>query len=136
MIPTEVIRDNIKNLTGLPGQILDKRTKLIFAKSVDPILNQLQEIVAEITFEINDEKAEGGKPKFSNEKMREAEKTRRLKENKEYQKLLVERQKLEEKKITVEAEMKCLQDRLSAEKALAHLYSAILSSGYNYAQGI
>lgn len=135
MIPAEAIQENIKNLTGLPGQIFEKKTKLNFVNSMDPILNQLQEIMAEITFEINEEKVEG-KPKFSNEKMREAEKTRRLKENKEYQELLAERQSLEEKKIMVDAEIKLLQDRLSAEKALAHLYSAVLSSGYNYAPGM
>lgn len=134
----EIVKDNIQSLQFLPKAILDERKKLNGSSNTElkTIEREMQELESEAFFEISEEKDEKDKPKFSNKETREAEKFRRLKDDKTYQELIAKRNEIEEERANIDMGIKALQDKLSAQKALANLLSGILSSGYNHALNI
>lgn len=138
MTLVEIVKDNIQDLQTLPKDILDKR-KGLNGRSGDELKaleREMAESESEVLFEISEDKDEKDKPKFSNKETREAEKTRRLKKDQTYQKLLFARDEILNKRADIKLEIDALEDKLSAQKALAHLLAGILSSGYNHALGI
>lgn len=137
MILTETVKDNIVDLQTLPKDILDKRKELN-GRSGDELKaleREMADSESEVLFEISEDRDQKGKPKFSNKETREAEKIRRLKKDQTYQKLIFARDEILNKRADIDLEIKALQDKLSAQKALAYLLGGILSSGYNHALG-
>ena len=138
MILTEIVKDNIVDLQTLPKDILDKRKELngLSGNELKIIEREMEELESEALFEVSEDKDEKGKPKFSNKETRDAEKSRRLRDDVAYQKLIAKKDEIQDKRADIDLGIKALQDNLSAQKALAYLLGGILSSGYNHALDI
>ena len=138
MTLAEIVKYNIRDLQFLPKAILDERKKLNGSSGheLKTIEREMEALESEVLFEIFEDKDEKGKSKFSNKETRDAEKSRRLRNDVAYQKLITKKDEIQDERAAIDLAIKALQDNLSAQKALAHLLGGILSSGYNHALGI
>ena len=115
-------------LLTLPGQIKDAQVLALQKKKElsDFEQQQMGQRVAEMFFEIGNEKGENGKAKFTNEPTRKAELTIRLDKDGDYQSLLKQRSGIESEVWESEAEVNRLRDEFKARLAIKDLVCAEL----------
>lgn len=115
-------------LLGLPEQI--KKTQIIALQKKAELSEFEQEHMkqreAEILFEINNEKGENGKAKFTNDPARKAELIIRLGEDEHYSDLRIKRSAIEFKVWEFEAETDRLRKEFQAREAIKDLIVAEL----------
>ncbi|SHI91379.1 hypothetical protein [Desulfofundulus thermosubterraneus] len=126
---TERIKEK---LLSLPAEIAEAKKMAREQKTAaDEIRGQMQNIEAEILYQINTATNNAGKPLFGNETMRNAELKRRLAQNPEYQELKAALQAVEAGLFEAEALVNQLIDEFRAWKAVAELTAAELAAFKN-----
>ena len=117
----------IDNLLSLPANICSQEKVLaMFKRKLDDAKSELdlakQVIVAVVISETN----EDGKPRYTNEKAREAEIAKRMNVGSEYQKVLKKVREAEEEVNSEQFEMNCLLNEFSAYRAVAKILAGKL----------
>ncbi|NHM27967.1 hypothetical protein G7K71_13470 [Desulfofundulus sp. TPOSR] len=126
---TERIKEK---LLEYPAQIAEAKKRARTEKTAaDEIRGQMQNIEAEILYQINTATNNAGKPLFGNETMRNAELKRRLAQSPEYQELKAALQAVEAGLFEAEALVNQLIDEFRAWKAVAELTAAELAAFKN-----
>ncbi|MGB9825673.1 MAG: hypothetical protein ACPLRU_03270 [Desulfofundulus sp.] len=126
---TERIKEK---LLEYPARIAEAKKRARAEKTAaDEVRGQMENIQAEILYQVCTETGNNGKPLFSNETVRNAELKRRLAQNPEYQELRAVLQTVEAGLFEAEALVNQLIDEFRAWKAVAELTAAELAAFKN-----
>ena len=119
-----------EKLLSIPAQIAEQKRLAREQKiAADEIRGQIQEIEAEILYQINMAVNNSGRPLFGNESARSAELKRRLAANPEYRRLKAALAEAENRQFEHDTLASQLMSEFSAWKAVAEMTAAEISAG-------